>query len=62
MMFMEVWGQLILQNLGILPAAGYALKLSGTDTGADLSAFFTIDIRGISRPQGGAWDKGATEQ
>lgn len=31
------------------------------NTGTDLSAYFTTDIEGSSRPQGSAWDKGAVE-
>lgn len=31
------------------------------DTGADLSALFTTDAKGTTRPQGAAWDRGAHE-
>ncbi len=31
------------------------------NNGTDLSAFFTTDFNGISRPQGSAWDIGAYE-
>ena len=34
----------------------------GIDHGTDLSAFFTTDILGVTRPKGEAWDKGALEQ
>ena len=34
---------------------------TGNNTGTDLSSIFTTDIRGIIRPQGVAWDKGAVE-
>jgi len=33
----------------------------GLDTGVDLSAYFTKDIRGVTRPQGTGWDRGALE-
>jgi CSLREA domain-containing protein len=50
-------------RLGAL-SSGVVPLLSGSpalDAGADLSDGFTDDQRGVSRPQGGAWDIGAYE-
>jgi hypothetical protein len=40
--------------------ADYTLS-SGFNTGIDLSAYFTTDIRGVARPQGASWHVGALE-
>jgi len=36
--------------------------MAAVDNGADLSAFFTVDKNGVSRPQGPSWDIGCYEQ